>query len=48
MNEAVMVAAQEEAVLETRFPAIGPVLHMVSIGESESAPREAASPVPDL
>jgi hypothetical protein len=48
MDESVMMTAEEDAVLQTRFPAIGPMLHMVRIGETEPAPGKAASAVPDL
>jgi hypothetical protein len=48
MNEAMVVTAEEEAVLEARLTTIGPVFHMMSIGEAESASWKSASAVPDL
>jgi hypothetical protein len=48
MDESVMMTAEEDAVLQTRFPAIGPMLHMMSVGEVKPAPREAAPAIPDF
>jgi hypothetical protein len=44
-----MVApAQQDEVVELRFAAVGPVLHVVSVAEAQSAAREAAAGVPML
>jgi hypothetical protein len=48
MDEAMVVAAEEEAVVQACLSAIGPMLHMVGIGEAEPAPWEPAPPVTDL
>jgi hypothetical protein len=48
VHESVMVAAQQQPIVEARLAAVSPVHDVMSLGESSSAAGEAASAVTNL
>ncbi len=48
VQEAMVMMAGEERISKARLATVGPVLHVVRVGEAGSAARKAASAVADL
>ena len=45
MDQPMVKAAEENQVVQGRLSAIGPVLHMMTVGKAEPATGEATAPV---
>jgi hypothetical protein len=45
VHQSVVMAAEQQGVVQARVPSVGPVPHVVAVGEAESAAGEAAAAV---
>ena len=48
VHEAMVMAAQQDRVAQTRVPAVRPVRHVMGVGETRAAPWKAAAAISGL